>query len=187
MVVKSNLMITFTTAPQEPWSNRCPWYAVEERTLSRAKSFPSYVMTGVCSGDNSVDGNTYHDLIVPDCFWKMTCYVDPVTKKTEVVAFIGDNTLIPAASKAAGKMERKESTTLPRSQQEVLNVIMGSKTKLISTAWTAAQKILTEGRSTTGLPKASACTKAKVVSEETVEEWKAFMKLHRPPFNCNKM
>lgn len=158
---------------------------MEERTLTRTKNNPSFVITGVCSGDNAVDGNTYYDLVVPDCFWKMTCYVDPVTKKTEVVAFIGNNTLIPAESKTQGRKERKEATVSPTSQQQVLD-LMGSKSKLITSAWTAAEKVLTEGRDTTGLPKASTCSKTKTISDETIAEWKAFMKLHRPPFGCPK-
>lgn len=171
-------------APQDPWTNRCPWYAVEERTLSRTKDYPSFVMTGVCSADNTVDGKTYYDFIVPDCFWKMTCYVDPTTKKTEVVAFISNNTLIEAATKAKGQQDRRAGTTLPRSQQEVLDV-MGSRVKLISSAWTAAEKQLSAGRDKEGYPKATNCAKAKTISAETVADWTEFMKLHKPPpFNC---
>ncbi|ODM91633.1 Endonuclease G, mitochondrial [Orchesella cincta] len=170
-------------APQEPWTNRCPWYAVEERTLSRTKSFPSYVMTGTCASDNVVDGNTYYNLTVPDCFWKMACYLDPTTKETNVVAFISENHLIQSTGKAASRVERTASTTTPRAQLDVLN-LMGARSSYVETAWLEAERILTEGRGTTGLPSAATCVSTKDISVATVTDWTAFMKLHRPPFDC---
>jgi len=170
-------------APQEPWSNRCPWYAVEERTLSRTKTHPSYVITGLCDADNAVDGKSYYNLTVPDCFWKMSCYKDPSTNETKVVSFIGDNELISATTKDSDRLARTASTKLPRSQQEILN-LMGSRVDLVQNAWLEAERILTEGRNTPKLPPASECVSTLTISEATVTEWTAFMKLHNPPFDC---
>lgn len=143
-------------------------------------------MTGLCAADNVVDGDTYYGLKVPDCFWKMTCYVDPDTKKTHVVAFIQDNKLIPYESRAEGRQARSESTTRPRAQQEVLD-LMGVQTKYINSAWRAAQNILTEGRDSGTLPRAETCIRAKTIPDDVVAQWNVWMGKHRPMPNCNKL
>lgn len=143
------------------------------------------MITGLCPQDATVDGPTEHGHIVPDCFWKLNCYVDPASKETKVVAWIGKNTILSAANLAEEKKLRKESTLLPRGQKEVLELMAG-KEKYLENAWMAAEKELTKGRNTTGLPDAQACFKTKEVSKETVEEWAAFIKKHRPPFYCNE-
>lgn len=132
------------------------------------------MITGVCPQDNTEDGPTEHGHIVPICFWKLNCYVDPTSNKTIVVAWIGDNTMLSADNSTEEKKRRKESTLLVRGQRQVLRLMKG-KGKFIKSAWLAAEKELTKGRNATGLPDSTTCFKTKKISKKVVEEWRAFM------------
>lgn len=132
-----------------------------------------------------MDGPTEHGHVVPDCIWKLSCYVDPASKETKVVGWIGSNAILPAANLLEEKKLRKKSTLLPRGQQEILELMAG-KEQYVENAWLAAEQELTMGRNVTGIPDAQACIKITKVSQETVEEWEAFIKEHVPRYGCVK-
>jgi hypothetical protein len=172
-------------APQEPWSNRCPWYAVEERTqtyLAGTDKIPGYVVTGTCTVD-SPDGPTYYGLQVPNCFWKILCYNDTLTKKTTTVGFISENSIIDAGNLNVERKIRMDSTLTPRSLQDVMNVAVP---EIVRKSFIEAEKVLKNGRSVEGLPSARSCYSKLALDEPTRDQWVAYMpKYRRPMWDCS--
>jgi hypothetical protein len=172
-------------APQEPWTNRCPWYAVEERTqayLAGTKPLPGFVVTGTCAAD-SPDGDSYYGLKVPDCFYKVLCYVDAVTKKTVSVGFVGNNSIIDAKNLSVERGARMNSTLTPRDLEFVMKL---SKPGMIKNALVEADKVLKTGRVINGtLPTVDSCMSSLKLEEAVRTQWTVYMpKYRRPMWSC---
>jgi len=174
-------------APQDPWTNRCAWYAVEERTEaylgSKVSPISGYVVTGTCSAD-SADGDTYYGLKVPKCFWKALCYADPETGATVTVAFVGDNSVIDANNLNAERRERMESTLVPRDLTHIFGLTTATQ---VRKAFIEGEKVLLEGRGNLqGLPTARSCYGKLTLDNAVKEQWTAFMpKFRRPMWDCS--
>ncbi|CAF0939778.1 unnamed protein product [Adineta ricciae] len=88
----SNFMINI--APQDPITNEVLWAKIEAHILCHNNKYKaSLVVTGVCPGTIKKTLPT-GGLDVPDCFWKMICYIRD--GKTHVVGFLSENTHIPS-------------------------------------------------------------------------------------------
>jgi hypothetical protein len=162
-------------APQDSWTNQIPWMTIEVKTELKLKETNGYVMTGLCSADNSVDGSTtYKGYIIPKCFWKLACYRDKITRDTKVVGFLGENTIINFSDISSQSL-RNQTTFLPRSQQEILTYV--TKPELVAESWTQATGTLLPGRQVdpATLPSATECINVKTISAATIDEWAQFI------------
>jgi len=162
-------------APQDSWTNQIPWMTIEVKTEIKLRDTNGYVMTGLCSANNSVNGaTTYKGYIIPKCFWKLACYKDKVTAEPKVVGFLGDNTIVNFNDLAAQSL-RNQTTFLPRSQQEILSYV--TKPELITESWTQAASYLPIGRKAdpATLPTATQCINSLSISQATVDEWTQFI------------
>jgi len=158
--------------PQDPATNQGPWNVIEQRHHDKLSEYPAYVMTGVCSDDNEVDGVTDLGYAVPMCWWKMICYKDPASKQTKVVSFIGNNTLIQYTGSSPEKTERDLSTRRPRPQQEVLNLM--DRKERIEMGWYHAELHLLPERTSTNpsdMPTADDCISTTTLDDDTWQEW----------------
>jgi hypothetical protein len=158
-------------APQDSWTNQYPWKDIEVFTENKLATHNGYVMTGLCSNDNLVDGpTTYKGYTIPECFWKLACYKDKVTKEVKVVGYIGANTIVNFSNTTA-QADRRASTGQPRSQAEVLAKL--NDTSLVAEGWTQAEGNLLSGRQVAlaDLPKASECSAVTTISAATKTEW----------------
>jgi hypothetical protein len=173
-------------APQDPYTNQGPWSTVEDKAhsyLGNNKCFEGslnknvligskagYVITGLCDLDDRYSP-TAEGYIIPACFWKLICYKDD-SGSTQVVGFIGNNTLL-GANDAKGKEERKLSTTMPQSQQDIMDVM--TRDSFINAAWSGAEDYLLRNRNEKSLPTAAACKLKKTLSEAVKNEWSRLM------------
>ncbi|OXA59955.1 uncharacterized protein LOC110844291 [Folsomia candida] len=159
-------------AAQDSWTNQNAWMNIEVFTENKLKATNGYVMTGLCSANNTVDGpTTYKGYIIPQCFWKLACYKDKLTKVSKVVGYIGENTIVNFSDLVAQK-DRNATTFTPRSQSEILARL--TKPELVAQGWTDAEANLLPGRqvASTDIPTASECIAATTISTETFTEWK---------------
>lgn len=97
------------------------------------------------------------------------CYRDKTTNLTQVVGYIGDNTIVNFSDTVA-KTARNASTIQPRSQTEILSLV--SKPELVAEGWKDAELWLPVGRGTMDLPKAEECINAKIIPNEVTIQWK---------------
>ncbi|OXA48394.1 Nuclease [Folsomia candida] len=143
----------FNIAPQEPFTNQQPWSLVESREDLFSPTNVGY--------------------IVPNHYWKLVCYKD-AAGVTQVVGFIGNNTLL-RANDVAEQDARKASTYLPRSQQEIINTMNINRVHLFQEAWVGGETYLLEGRSEDRLPSADECTFKRDLSPEVRQEWATYI------------
>jgi len=159
-------------APQDSWTNQNAWKDIELFTENKLKVTNGYVMTGLCSADNMIDGpTTYKGYIIPQCYWKLSCYKDQVTQVPTVVGYIGDNTIVNFADTVA-QADRTVTTGTPRSQSEILALLKDPS--VVAQGWKDAVTSLLPGRqvSPTALPTAEECIAATTISTETFNAWK---------------
>jgi len=142
-----NTFYCVNIAPQEPYTNRVPWFTVEDLTNTKLSTNPGFVITGTCDRD-SLDGVTADGYHVPECFWKLNCYKDNAGI-TRVVGFIGDNSLFDQTDTIAQE-DRKNTTTRPRPQREILAKM--DRPYLIEDAWRAADRYLLYNRNEHNTP-----------------------------------
>jgi len=160
-------------APQDSYTNQNPWREIEVGSENKLKATTGIIMTGLCSANNDLDGTkTYRGFTIPQCFWKLVCYKDKTTGVTKVVGFVGDNTLVNFSDTVA-RAARDASTKLPRSQQEILALL--TKPELVDLTWKEAAQNLTPGRQVSRLPLADDCIKAKVLAQDTLDEWAKYI------------
>jgi len=162
-------------APQDSYTNQQPWRIVEVSSETKLHAYAgAFVQTGVCPEDNLVDGpETYRGWRIPKCFWKLMCYKDQAGV-TQVVGFIGENTLVPIGDTSA-QDARDESTKKARSQSEILALL--SRPELVGKAWTTAGTRLLTGRgvSPSKIPTAKECTNALSASSTVLQEWSEYV------------
>jgi len=159
-------------APQDSWTNQNAWKDIELFTENKLKVSNGYVMTGLCSADNVLDGpTTYKGYIIPQCYWKLACYKDQVTQVPTVVGYIGDNTIVNFSDLVA-QADRNATTGTPRSQSEILALLKDPS--VVTQGWKDAVTTLLPGRqvSPSALPTAEQCIAATTISTETISAWK---------------
>jgi len=159
-------------APQDSWTNQNSWMNIEVFTENKLKETNGYVMTGLCSQNNTIDGPvTYKGYIIPQCYWKLACYKDKTSKVAKVVGYIGENTLVNFSDSVA-QAARNTATFTPRSQSEILALL--TKPELVAQGWTEAEANLLPGRQVapTDIPTATECIAATTIAPDTITEWK---------------
>lgn len=130
-------------------------------------------MTGVCDANDRFSP-TLDGYKVPSCWWKLICYVD-TAGTTQVVGFIGNNTLIDFAGSPSGeKAVRVVDTTTPRGQQEILDVM--TRDTFIMDAWTGAETYLRRNRGIVNTPTAANCRSKRTISAAVKNEWSSVMR-----------
>jgi hypothetical protein len=141
-----------------------------------------YVITGTCAED-SPDGDSENGYKVPNCFYKILCYIDADTKKTVSVGFIGENSVIDSRNLATERKSRMNSTLTPRNLSDILTL---AKPGIIKNAFAEAEKALKIGRTFNGpLPTDDSCMKALTLDEAVKTQWATFMpKYRRPRWKC---
>lgn len=128
-------------------------------------------MTGLCE-ENGVDGVTEDGVQVPSCFWKLVCSKD--NNKTEVVGFIGENSLYDKTNTTARDI-RSNETKKVRSQAQVIS--RNGRSDLIQKAWTDAAKVLLTNREGHLAPLPQDCVTQLTLSQTTESKWTEFVKV----------
>lgn len=88
-------------APQDPVTNQRIWETIEDNAFCTGKKTRSIIATGTC--EKSVEN--MNGVAIPDCFWKMLCYVQD--GQHQVVGFVVENSRLDSKDKTSIEQRRQ--------------------------------------------------------------------------------